>query len=201
MQQTQQFTPSIQVQKCQIHHSRIPQRRAILRMPNIQIIQNQIPQNVINQVPKVQIQSFQIPQQQHKPHPKSKFTPEEDNLLKQLVSKFGENDWNRVSELMPHRNVRQCKERWTNYLSPKVCNDPWTEEDDALLLQKYNEYGAKWVRIALCFPNRTDSNVKNRYLVLSRRSKKNDNIRYLKSSDTALPAPILNTAKIKNTEV
>ncbi|OHT07259.1 hypothetical protein TRFO_24674 [Tritrichomonas foetus] len=117
--------------------------------------------------------------QVHKPHPKSKFTPEEDNLLKQLVNQFGENNWVHIAERMPHRNMRQCKERWQNYLSPKVCHAPWTLEEDTLLEQKFKEYGPKWVRIALSFPNRTDTNVKNRWLVLSRRSKKEQNMRSL----------------------
>ena len=127
-------------------------------------------------------QNFSPIRPAHKPHPKSKFTQEEDNLLRQLVAQFGENNWANLSEHMPHRNMRQCKERWQNYLSPKVCNAPWSNEEDALLEQKYKELGPKWVRIALSFPNRTDTNVKNRWLVLSRRSKKDQQMRNLAQS-------------------
>lgn len=108
----------------------------------------------------------------HKPHPKSKFTPEEDKLLRALVNQYGESNWSKIAENMPRRNVRQCKERWQNYLTPNVSKEPWTPEEDLLLEEKYNEIGAKWVRIAQFFKNRTDTNVKNRYMVLSRRSKK-----------------------------
>lgn len=186
VQQSQQMIPILQPPKFQINNYIIPQGVTMIQIPNIQIIQKQIPNIQINNI------------QQRKPHPKSKFTIEEDNLLKELVSKYGENDWNRISELMPHRNVRQCKERWVNYLSPKVCNDPWTEEEDALLLQKYKELGAKWVRIALSFPNRTDSNVKNRYLVLSRRSKRIENMIHLNASNENTKTSVSDPPIIRN---
>lgn len=174
MQQNQAIAPIVQL-KFHNQDQQVIQQRRLLQIPQIQIVHHQIQPSKILQLPQIQVQNPQVQQQpQHKPHPKSKFTPEEDILLRQLVSQFGENNWNRIAELMPHRNMRQCKERWTNYLSPKVSNDPWTEEEDALLVQKYKEHGAKWVRIALSFPKRTDSNVKNRWLVLSRRSKKID---------------------------
>jgi hypothetical protein len=41
-----------------------------------------------------------------------------------------------------------------------------------LLLDRARVCGAKWVHIAAFFPGRTDIQIKNRYLVLSRRRKK-----------------------------
>ena len=37
------------------------------------------------------------------------------------------------------------------------------------MLEKYNQYGAKWVLISKFFKNRSDTNIKSRYLVLKRR--------------------------------
>jgi hypothetical protein len=105
-------------------------------------------------------------------HPKSKFSPEEDILLQQLVHVFGENDWVHVAQRMPRRNQRQCKDRWFNYLSPTIQPHPWTPEEDLLLLDRVRGCGPKWVRIAAYFPGRTDIQVKNRHLVLSRRRRK-----------------------------
>ena len=105
-------------------------------------------------------------------HPKCKFTLEEDLFLRNLVAQFGENHWVQIARNMPKRNPRQCKERWMNYLSPMVRNTPWTPEEDEILKQKVSELGQKWVRIAKFFPMRTDINIKNRYLVLMRRSRK-----------------------------
>lgn len=112
------------------------------------------------------------PAVQRKPHPKNKFTIEEDIYLRKLVAQFGENNWQQVARHMEKRNPRQCKERWHNYLSPMVRNAPWQPEEDELLLAKVGELGQRWVRIAKFFPMRTDINIKNRYLVLKRRSRK-----------------------------
>ncbi|OHT15658.1 Myb-like DNA-binding domain containing protein [Tritrichomonas foetus] len=109
------------------------------------------------------------PKREQKPHPKSKFTSEEDAKLKQLVNQFGVNSWNQISQNMVHRNPRQCKERWFNYLSPMIRKTPWSTEEDELLERKVNEIGPKWVKIAKFFPMRTDIHIKNRWLVLSRK--------------------------------
>ena len=74
--------------------------------------------------------------QSKKVHQKMKFTHEEDEQLRRLVKVFGDNSWSEVASCMPGRNKRQCKERWTNYLSPTVNNAPWTVAEDSLLLQK-----------------------------------------------------------------
>jgi hypothetical protein len=107
-----------------------------------------------------------------KPHPKAKFTTEEDSLLRCLVGQFGEDDWKHISHHMPDRNARQCKDRWLYYLSPNVHSNPWTDDEDVLLLEKVRAFGQKWVRIAAFFPTRTDIQIKNRFLVLSRRKKR-----------------------------
>jgi hypothetical protein len=108
----------------------------------------------------------------HKPHPKSKFTAEEDSLLCRLVSQLGEDSWAQIAQRMHRRNARQCKERWTNYLSPSVSNSPWTPQEDRLLEEKIREIGQKWVQIAAFFPRRTDINIKNRYHLLCRRGER-----------------------------
>lgn len=104
-----------------------------------------------------------------RPHPRVKFTPEEDQRLTQLVQEYGEDSWAEIVERMPKRNLRQCKERWTNYLSPTLVNSPWTEQEDMLLISLRDKLGAKWVKIAMHFKNRTDTAIKNRWMILVRK--------------------------------
>jgi alpha-D-ribose 1-methylphosphonate 5-triphosphate diphosphatase PhnM len=82
---------------------------------------------------------------------KSRFNALEDRQLKSLVEKHGTRNWYLISSLMSHRNPRQCKERWENYLSSKVDQSVWTKEEDNLLIQKRNEIGSHWMNISLFF--------------------------------------------------
>lgn len=110
-----------------------------------------------------------------KPH--QKFTMEDDTILRALVATFGESSWILIAEHMPGRNSRQCRERWLNYLSPKLNRQKFTKEEDELLLAKVNEMGTKWVTISKTyFPNRTDQMVKNRYYILKRKADKKNGV-------------------------
>jgi hypothetical protein len=96
-----------------------------------------------------------------KPH--SKFTEEEDRMLRHLVSACGTQDWNVIAGQIGSKSARQCKERWANYLRPDLRLAPWTREEDSLLLEKYRELGPRWVTISTFFSDRTDGMLKNRF--------------------------------------
>lgn len=104
--------------------------------------------------------------------PKQKFNEEDDERLKAIIKDLGTKSWADVSKAMGNRNPRQCKERWENYLNPHINNDPWTKEEDDLLILKQKEIGSRWVTISHFFNRRTDAAVKNRWQMLARRQKK-----------------------------
>jgi hypothetical protein len=103
---------------------------------------------------------------------RSKFTPEEDCRLEALVSENGTADWPRIGSKMPHRDSRQCKERWSHYLSPDIVQRPWTKAEDVLLETKVSEHGRKWKLFEAFFPSRVDTNIRNRFNVLLRQRQK-----------------------------
>jgi hypothetical protein len=105
-----------------------------------------------------------------------------------LVEVLGSSDWATIAERMPGKNQRQCRERWTNYLAPTLNTAHWTREEDILLIQKYSEFGAKWVQVAAFFPNRTDSMMKNRFNKLQRREQKRRELFLRGELGFALPA-------------
>jgi hypothetical protein len=103
---------------------------------------------------------------------KHPFTTEEDAKLAELVAQHGEHAWQEIERLLPGRSSRQCRERWNLYLSPAVANQPWTADEDMLLMRLYSVIGPKWTLIAKSFPKRTANNIKNRQKQMLRRAQR-----------------------------
>ncbi|EAY09728.1 Myb-like DNA-binding domain containing protein [Trichomonas vaginalis G3] len=103
---------------------------------------------------------------------KIKFDRNEDMMLYNIVTSRLCSNWNEVAALMRTRSARQCRERWNNYLNPFLRNDPWSPQEDELLLSKFKEFGQKWRKISKFFVNRSDNALRNRYYVLERRINK-----------------------------
>lgn len=102
-----------------------------------------------------------------------KFLPEEDAKLKKLVEEsFDRPNWREISIKMHTRTPRQCRERYKNYLSPEIQSKEWTDSEDRILLEKYNELGHKWNTIASYLPGRTGNSTRNRMLAIQRKNNK-----------------------------
>lgn len=98
---------------------------------------------------------------------RSRFSKEEDELLKMLVNSQSQPKWSEIAQHFHNRTARQCRERYNNYLRPDLINGPWTVEEDELLIQLYELHGPKWSLISQNFNSRSSVNVKNHYSSLS----------------------------------
>jgi hypothetical protein len=95
--------------------------------------------------------------------PRRKFTPEEDMKLRALVESFGSTSWDEIARFLPQRSPRQCRDRYKNYLLESLVTQPWTPEEDALVIRQYYLIGPKWVEIGKMLSGRSGNNVKNRW--------------------------------------
>jgi hypothetical protein len=95
--------------------------------------------------------------------PRHKFTPEEDLQLRSLVEQLGTKHWDEISRYLPDRTPRQCRNRYKNYLIDSLVTNPWTAEEDAILIEKFHRIGPKWVEIGKLLSGRSGNNVKNRW--------------------------------------
>lgn len=100
---------------------------------------------------------------------KIKFTPEEDEKLKKLIKQLGTRDWEVISIEMKTRTSRQCRDRWNNYLCPNLNNEPFSEEEDNLLLKLFEKYGPKWKKIGSYFDKRSTNKLRGRFAALQRK--------------------------------
>ncbi|KAL4994638.1 hypothetical protein BDV10DRAFT_203630 [Aspergillus recurvatus] len=93
----------------------------------------------------------------------------EDHLLRKAVAKFGF-QWTKVAEMVGSRHPDQCAKRWHHSLDPNVNRGPWTPEEDSSLLDAVQRIGRDWKEIGQeLFPDRSTTDIKNRYVILSRR--------------------------------
>ncbi|KAF4316354.1 hypothetical protein BBO99_00008376 [Phytophthora kernoviae] len=97
---------------------------------------------------------------------KGPWSVEEDALLMELMLK-GYDNWRQVSNSIPGRTAKQCRERWRNRLDPSINKSPFTEEEDEAIQQAYEKYGNRWTQIAELLPGRTEDAVKLRWKALN----------------------------------
>ena len=91
-----------------------------------------------------------------------RWTPEEDERVRYLIAKFGKN-WTVIAKVLDNRTGKQVRDRYNNFLRSDILTTKFTTQEDALLLQLYEEFGNRWVQIAEQMPGRTECQVKNRY--------------------------------------
>jgi pre-mRNA-splicing factor CDC5/CEF1 len=72
----------------------------------------------------------------------------EDEILKAAVSKYGLNQWARVSSLLARKTAKQCKARWTEWLDPGIRKIEWSKEEDEKLLHLAKLMPTQWRTIA-----------------------------------------------------
>ena len=82
--------------------------------------------------------------------------------------------WSLLSQKMPGRSSKQCRERWTHHLDPSIFRGEYTAEEDAKIINLQREHGNKWSEIAKMLPGRTENAVKIRYKQLRRPPKDKD---------------------------
>ncbi|MDR1434985.1 MAG: hypothetical protein LBI77_01100 [Puniceicoccales bacterium] len=95
---------------------------------------------------------------------KGAWTREEDQQLINFVEQEGTGNWPAIAAQITGRTPKQCRHRWLSSLNPSKNREPWTQEEDKRLVEQFQKMGSKWAQIAKFFPDRIDSDLRNRWV-------------------------------------
>jgi hypothetical protein len=103
-----------------------------------------------------------------------KWNTHEDELLKELVRKYPEGNWSKISkklkEAMKHNDQEkspiECSKRWRNLQKSNLTN--WTKKEDYKLLDLVETYNKKWFLFVKHFNFRNKNQIKTHYEYLMR---------------------------------
>ncbi|CAD8110790.1 unnamed protein product [Paramecium sonneborni] len=117
---------------------------------------------------------------------------EEDDIIRSLMNDSDEKHiWTQIAlELYNQNNgqyirtPKQVRERWMNYLNPKLKKTNWSQQEDLQLLNMVVKNGKRWSLISSLLDGRTENQVKNRFKSLIQKIYKdedNDDIEELEA--------------------
>ncbi|KAL1202228.1 Transcription factor MYB3R-4 [Cardamine amara subsp. amara] len=94
---------------------------------------------------------------------KGPWTKEEDDMIVQLIQKYGPKKWSTIARYLPGRIGKQCRERWHNHLNPAINKEAWTQEEELVLIRAHQIYGNRWAELTKFLPGRSDNGIKNHW--------------------------------------
>ncbi|KAF2286953.1 hypothetical protein GH714_036173 [Hevea brasiliensis] len=83
---------------------------------------------------------------------KGPWSKEEDEIIIELVNKYGPKKWSTIAQHLPGRIGKQCRERWHNHLNPSINKEAWTQQEELSLIRAHQIYGNRWAELTKFLP-------------------------------------------------
>lgn len=93
------------------------------------------------------------------------WTPEEDELLTNLVQKTSQIKWTEIAKNFPNKTAPQVSGRWIKALKPDLVKGSWTREEDEKIFEFIKEHGDRdWSKLAAMLPGRIGKQCRERWI-------------------------------------
>ncbi|CAD8091038.1 unnamed protein product [Paramecium primaurelia] len=107
---------------------------------------------------------------------------QEDDIIRSLMNEQDEKHiWTFIALELYNKNggqfirtPKQVRERWMNYLNPKLNKTNWTQTEDLQLLTNIVKNGKRWSQLSTILQGRTENQVKNRFKSLMQKIYKDE---------------------------
>ncbi|CAD8198627.1 unnamed protein product [Paramecium octaurelia] len=107
---------------------------------------------------------------------------QEDDIIRSLMNEQDEKHiWTFIALELYNKNggqfirtPKQVRERWMNYLNPKLNKANWTQKEDIQLLINIVNHGKRWSQLSTLLQGRTENQVKNRFKSLMQKIYKDE---------------------------
>ncbi|CAG8515219.1 16232_t:CDS:2 [Funneliformis mosseae] len=109
-----------------------------------------------------------------KPPVYTKWTEQEDELLRGAVRIYGPHKWSLIATHVPNRTPMQCSARWVGALNPSILKGRWTSQEDNALKEAVSHYinsvdsqgnpqPIPWNKVSKRIPQRTGAQCQARW--------------------------------------
>ncbi|CAD8136116.1 unnamed protein product [Paramecium octaurelia] len=105
------------------------------------------------------------------------WSQQQDDQLKLLVHQFGR-QWMKIAKILGNITGKQARDRYINKLDQSINKEPWTYEEDMLVLDYFVNHGPKWTKISNLLVGRPENHVKNRFYSFIKRNYLGEQNRY-----------------------
>uniref|UniRef100_K4DDL4 HTH myb-type domain-containing protein n=1 Tax=Solanum lycopersicum TaxID=4081 RepID=K4DDL4_SOLLC len=69
------------------------------------------------------------------------------------LEEHGAKNWSFISQLIPSRTAKSCRERWCNHLNPQLDHRSFTLEEEDIIFKAHAKFGNQWTMIeSLLYP-------------------------------------------------
>ena len=92
---------------------------------------------------------------------KDSWSSAEDAKLLHGVTKTGPHKWDDLAYGVARRSGKQCRDRWQTFLNPLLKIDPWSHEEQLVLVIIQAKSPNKWAAFSKTLLGRSDNAIKN----------------------------------------